>query len=298
MSVAIETHALVRHYGSRRGIDSINLAVPEGALFGFLGPNGAGKTTAIRVLLGLLRPQSGKATVLGLDAWSETKMIKAEVGYVPGDLRLYGWMNGESALSLVQRVRKRSLVKHGRELADRFNLDLSVKVRKMSRGTRQKLGLILALAHKPRLLILDEPTATLDPLMQDTLHEYLRELAALGHTVFFSSHTLSEVESLCQRVAIIREGKIVADETLESLVRHAGQQVRFRWKPNVVQETSQPPAGLIIESRKNNVWRGTYRGPIDELVRWLATLPLDDVEIRRASLESLFRQYYDRGDEA
>src|SRR5262249_26093722 len=176
---------LTRRYGRRRGVERVSLTVPEGVLFGFLGPNGAGKTTTIRVLLGFLRPSSGAARIFGRDCWRESKAIKRDVGYLPGDLRLPPWMTGASALSIFGAVRGQVLTRAGRELAERFDLDLSVKVREMSRGMRQKLGLILALAHEPRLLVLDEPTSALDPLMQQTLHELLRQLAATGHTIFF-----------------------------------------------------------------------------------------------------------------
>ena len=194
---AIETDDLTRRYGARRGIERVSLTVPDGSRFGFLGPNGAGKTTTIRVLLGFLKPTAGQARVFGRDVWRESALIKSDVGYLPGDLRLYPWLSGELALRIFGGVRGRDLMRAGRELAERFALDLRVKVRNMSRGMRQKLGLILALAPRPKLLILDEPTASLDPLMQETLRAHLRELAARGHTVFFSSHTLSEVEQLC-----------------------------------------------------------------------------------------------------
>src|SRR5580765_3539907 len=198
----IQIENLTRGYGRRRGVDRLSLNVAEGTLFGFLGPNGAGKTTTIRVMLGFLRPTAGAAKIFGLDCWSDSKAIKRDVGYVPGDLRLPSWMNGETALSIFGAVRGQDLMRSGRELAERFDLDLRVKVREMSRGMRQKLGLILALAHSPRLLVLDEPTSALDPLMQQELRALLVKMAAKGHTVFFSSHSLGEVEELCDRVAI------------------------------------------------------------------------------------------------
>src|SRR5438876_3779258 len=161
MSV-ITTAGLTRQYGSRSGIQAVTLAVPQGSLFGFLGPNGAGKTTAIRVLLGFLRPTAGSARIFGLDCWRQSRQAKAEIGYVPGDLRLYAWMNGAEALRMFGSIRRRDMLVFGRQLAEQFDLDLSVAVRSMSRGMRQKLGLILVLAHKPRLLVLDEPTSSLD----------------------------------------------------------------------------------------------------------------------------------------
>ena len=287
----IETASLSRHYGPRRGVVSVNLHVPEGALFGFLGPNGAGKSTAIRVMVGLLRPSSGSARIFGFDCWRDSPAIKRDVGYMPGDVRLMPWLDGRRALSIWGKVRGQDLMPYGRELADRFQLDLNVKVRRMSRGMRQKLGLILALAHRPRLLILDEPTVTLDPLMQDEVKALLQQWAAAGHTVFFSSHTLAEVEQLCDRVAMIREGRIVADEPLESLRRRAGHEVAIRWQSQT-DVAAVPPPFLEVFDRDGLTWRGMLRGSVEELVRWLAPRRFDDLAIGRPDLETLFRQYY------
>jgi ABC-2 type transport system ATP-binding protein len=290
---AIVTHDLTRRYGPRRGIEHVNLTVPEGSLFGFLGPNGAGKTTTIRVLLGFLKPTGGDARVFDRDVWRHSSRIKADVGYLPGDLRLYPWMNGAGALRVVGGVRGLDLRRAGRDLAERFALDLRVRVRSMSRGMRQKLGLILALAARPRLLILDEPTASLDPLVQDTLRAHLRDLAARGHTVFFSSHTLGEVEQLCDRVAIVRDGRIVADESLDGLRRRAGHEVTIRWKDPAVARGLTPPPFLSVNERDEARWHATLDGPVDELIRWLAPHAVEDLTIGRPDLETLFRRYYE-----
>ena len=287
----IETSSLTRHYGSRRGIESVDLAVREGTLFGFLGPNGAGKTTTIRVLLGLLRPSAGAARIFGHDCWHQSDAIKQEVGYVPGDLRLHGWLDGQAALRIWGRIRRRNLLPYGKQLADRFSLDLKVKVRNMSRGMRQKLGLILALAHKPRLLVLDEPTVTLDPLMQSVFLELLREMATAGHTVFFSSHTLGEVEQLCDRVAMIRTGKIVANESLADLQARAGHDVTIRWRESGA-GTAEPPPELTLIEREPLLWHGHIDGPLEPFIQWLAGRPIEDLNIGRPDLESLFRHFY------
>lgn len=298
----VEIDRLTRTYGRRRGIQSVNLTIPEGSLYGFLGPNGAGKTTTIRVLLGFLRATSGKASVFGLDAWKKSDVIKAEVGAIPGDLRLWPWLTGISALKLFGRVRGRDLMTKGASLADELELDLKVRVRAMSRGMRQKLGLILALAHDPRLLILDEPTTGLDPLMQDRLREILRRMAKRGHTVFFSSHTLGEVESLCDRVAIVREGRIVADDTLEALQRAAGHEVTIVWQSPTnpdrkgVGESSAPtdvPAFLDLTERTPTRWVGSLHAPASMLISYLADKPVEDLRIARPDLESLFRRFYE-----
>jgi len=267
-------------------------------LFGFLGPNGAGKTTTIRVLLGFLQPTDGTANIFGLDCWRDSKRIKRDVGHIPGDLRLPAWMNGATALSIFGAVRGRDLMRSGRELAGKFDLDLGVKVRQMSRGMRQKLGLILALAHAPRLLVLDEPTTALDPLMQEVLHQLLREMAATGHTIFFSSHSLGEVEQLCDRVAIVRDGMLVADEALDALRERAGHDVVIRWKVESSMLGFEPPAFLKLARREANVWQGRLFGPVKPFVDFLANKPVEDLRIGPPDLESLFRRFYEHDKES
>jgi ABC-2 type transport system ATP-binding protein len=289
----IQLEDLTRRYGRRRGVERVSFSVGEGALFGFLGPNGAGKTTTIRVMLGFLRPTSGAARIFGLDCWHKSKAIKRNVGYVPGDLRLPAWMNGAQALRIFGAVRGRDLTRAGAELAERFTLELSVKVRDMSRGMRQKLGLILALAHSPRLLVLDEPTSSLDPLMQQLLHELLRQLAAAGHTVFFSSHSLGEVEQLCDRVAIVRNGELVADESLAALRERAGHDVTIWWKKDSSARGPTPPEYLKLTRCDDGIWQGTLEGPVQRLVDFLTGQPVEDLSIGRPDLESLFRRFYE-----
>ena len=223
----ITAQELSRHYGGRVGIDAVNLDIGEGEIFGFLGPNGAGKTTTIRILLGFLQPTVGRASICGLDCWRESPRIKRDVGYLPGDLRLYPWITGQTALQIIGQVRGIDLRADGSALANRFQLEMNLRVRKMSRGTRQKLEVVVALVHKPRVIILDEPSSGLDPLMQAELTTCLRELASAGHTVFFSSHTLSEVETLCDRVSVVRQGHIIADETLPTLRGRARRMVEL-----------------------------------------------------------------------
>jgi ABC-2 type transport system ATP-binding protein len=290
MSV-ITTESLTHRYGRRIGIENLNLSVPEGSLFGFLGPNGAGKTTTIRVLLGFLRPSFGRARLFGLDCWRHSSRIKAEVGYLPGDLRLHSWMTGMQALVLFGAIRGRDLRKEGEQLAQRFRLDLSVRVRNMSRGTRQKLGLILAMAHRPRLLVLDEPSTSLDPLMQEELRGLLRSWAKAGHTICFSSHTLGEVEQLCDRVAILREGRLVADAALDELAKQSRREVVIRWQ-NATDAQQPPPAFLELECRDDRTWTCLLAGGTMELVRWTAAQPIEDLTIGPPNLEALFRRYY------
>jgi ABC-2 type transport system ATP-binding protein len=293
----IAAERLTRRYGRRTGIEALDLAVGPGELVGFLGPNGAGKTTTIRVLLGFLRPSAGRAAVFGLDSWRESPRIKRDVGYLPGDLRLYPGLSGLEHLRLFGMIRGRDLVAPGRALAERYQLELDVTVRRMSRGTRQKLGLVLALAPAPRLLVLDEPTASLDPLTQDELALHLRELAGRGCAVLFSSHTLSEVERLCDRVAIVREGRLVADETIESMRARADRAFTIRWVPSAGAGAIATPAFLEVTRRDARTWEGTLRGSAAELVRWAAAQPVEDLTVGRPDLDGLFRRHYRAGRE-
>jgi ABC-2 type transport system ATP-binding protein len=289
---AVVMRGLTRRYGRRRGVDDVDLAVPEGAIYGFLGPNGAGKTTTIRLLLGFLRPTSGSALVLGRDAWRDSAAIKRDVGYVPGDLRLYPWMSARSALAVVAAIRGCDLAAPSAALLERFELDPHVRVEEMSRGMRQKLGLVLALAPDPRLLVLDEPTSGLDPLMQDALLVLLRERAAHGRTVFFSSHTLREVEELCERVAIVRRGRVVADESLAALRARAAREVVLRFESAAAAERTRPPAGLSVRERTGVTWRAELAGAPQPLFEWLRGAGIADLTLGPPDLATLFRAYY------
>lgn len=291
----IEIDNLTRRYGTRRGIDEVSLTIGEGALYGFLGPNGAGKTTTIRVLLGFMKATSGSARVFGLDCWKQSHLVKAGVGAIPGDLRLWNWLSGRSALKLFGQIRGIDIRSNGEKLAEELELDLSVKVRAMSRGMRQKLGLILALAHEPRVLILDEPTTALDPLMQERVRGMLRRMVSAGHTVFFSSHTLGEVENLCDRVAIVRSGRIVADSTLVELQRTAGHEVAIEWADDAAGREAAGaavPAGLTLDQQSARKWEGRFTGDMRELLAFAAGKPVVDFRVARPDLESLFRRYY------
>jgi ABC-2 type transport system ATP-binding protein len=288
----ITTEHLSRHYGHRIGIEAVNLNIGEGEIFGFLGPNGAGKTTLIRLLLGFLRPSHGHASIFGKDCWRQSPAIKREVGYLPGDLRLYPWLTGHRALMIIGQVRNADLRRSGECLAERFRLEMDLRVQNMSRGTRQKLGLVMALVHKPRLLILDEPTSSLDPLAQEELARCLRELAAAGYTIFFSSHTLSEVETLCDRVAIVRQGRIIADETLKSLRSRARRLVELVFKDEEMAANVQLPTCLQLARREGRNWYAELEGPSLPLIRWAAHQAIEDIGISQPDLESLFRSLY------
>lgn len=283
---------MTKRYGRRVGVVGLNFSVPEGAMFGFLGPNGSGKTTTIRVLEGLLKPSEGVASVFGLDCWRDSHRIKSEAGYMPGDLRLYPWLTCKIALKIFGQVRGRDLMQPGMELAKEFDLDPDVRVRNMSRGMRQKAGLILALVHRPKLLIMDEPTASLDPLMQKKLYTHLRTLMRAGHTVFFSSHTLSEVEQLCDSVAILREGRLVADESLENLRARASRNATILWHKSARLDGVAVPEFIDVYERHGREWHASLTGSAVELIRWSAAQPIEDISIGRPDLARLFEQYY------
>jgi len=292
----LATRNLGKRYGSKVGVEDVNLNVEPATIFGFLGPNGAGKTTAIRLLLGFLRPTSGEARILGRDCWRESHRIKRDVGYLAGDVRLYPWLTVRRALPILEGARRQALTSAGMALAERFQLDPDKTVRKMSRGMRQKLGLILALAHESKLIVLDEPTSGLDPLMQLSLADLLRERAANGSTIFFSSHTLNEVEQLCDRVAIVRDGHIVTDEPLDDLRRRARRRVEVRFQTEEAASTIVPPTHLDIVRRDKDRWYAEFDGEAGPLTGWLGTQPVRDFLIGPPDLETIFRAFYRNKD--
>lgn len=311
MSVVVAKN-LSRTYGSRRGISDVNLTINAGEIFGFLGPNGAGKSTTIRVLMGLLRASSGTARIFGADCWSDGSTIRKDVGYVAGDVRLYSWLTTRRGLSMISKIHGRDLLPNGLKLAERFRLEPDLVVRKMSRGNRQKVALVLALAHAPRLVILDEPTSGLDPLMQDTLMMCLRELASEGRTVMFSSHTLSEVETLCDRIAIVRDGQIVEDSKLIDLKVQAPRQimitlqeqqraseiqwpdgVEVKYEPSSSPEQSSSTIALMVPpSLRHRTCILELLGTSVPFMEWAAGQQFADVVIGSPALEVLFRRYY------
>ena len=296
MSVIL-TDALTKSYGARRGISRVSLSIEDGVIYGFLGPNGAGKSTTIRCLLGFLRAGSGSATILGKDCWSSSHEIKADLGYVAGDVRLYPWLTARKAFRIVGQIRGRDVTRNGNALSERFRLEPDLAVRKMSRGNRQKLALVLALAHRPRIVILDEPTSGLDPLIQDVLAECLREMSAEGSTVFFSSHTISEVENLCDRVAILRHGEIVVDERIARLKEQSPRTVALSMQEGAL-DAIQWPDFVQVQRRFRNECELQIDGPAVEFARWAAAQPIDDLTIGPPSLEALFRDYYRDNDES
>jgi ABC-2 type transport system ATP-binding protein len=286
----IETRGLTKYYGRTRGIDALDLSVKAGEFFGFIGPNGAGKSTTIRTLLGLLRPTRGSATVFGLDVTSRGTEIRRRLGYIPAEIGFYGGMTGEAMLRFASRMHGVEPA-WGREVAARMDLDLQRKADELSTGNRKKLAIVLALQHRPELVVLDEPSAGLDPLMQGVLFDVLREEHRRGATIFFSSHVLDEVQRMCRRVAIVRNGRIVEVAEIETLRQRHLKRVRAVFP-------GDPPAqALAIEGVTNlavedDSARFDFTGPPRALLALLAKRRVVDVTIEDPTLDDVFLHYY------
>lgn len=289
----ISVSNLTKYYGSTLGVQNINFIVNPGEIFGFLGPNGAGKTTTIRMLLDLLRPSSGQINIFGREIYKHSLEIRKRCGYVPGNFFAYGNMTGADFLRFVASMRKTE-PRLQESLIDRFQLskdDLSQKVKHLSHGTLQKLGIIQAFFHRPDLLILDEPTIGLDPLMQEEFYCLLREIQNDGKTIFFSSHNLPEVEKVCHRIAIIREGQLVALETLEGLKKKKLKRLQFTLS-RPVSNLDLPGAHLVDQNDLS--YEYLVEGDIRTLLQSLSALPIVDLTFPEPDLEEMFMAYYRR----
>lgn len=296
MPPVIETDRLTKRYGSERGIVDVDLSVAAGEVFGFLGPNGAGKTTTIRTLLDLLHPTSGSARIFGLDSRRDSRAIRARLGNLPGEFAFEEHMTGRELLRLFAGLRGLDGLGRVQQLAERFEADLSRPLRTLSRGNRQKIGLIQALFHDPELLIFDEPTAGLDPLMQEEFLELVAEERERGTTVFISSHDLAEVERACDRVGIIREGRLIAVEDVAEMRGRASRNVEVRFEHPVALADLDLPPGVEEVEQDGGTLRFRTLGDLDATVKALARHPIVDVEITRPTLEQLFLAYYDRNE--
>jgi ABC-2 type transport system ATP-binding protein len=290
---AIEAAGLTRMYGRAVGVEGIDLAVGRGECFGFLGPNGAGKTTFIRLALGLIRPTSGRVAVMGHDVARDRMGALAEVGYLPGELGLYPALAGGRVLDALGRLHPRPPALRD-ELLRALELpeaDLRKRVREYSRGMKQKLGLVAALQHDPPLVILDEPTGGLDPVIQGRLLEWLAGRARAGRTVFFSSHVLSEVEELCDRVAMVRDGRLILAGPVEEVRRGRSRRVEVRFAEPVdpARYAVDGVADVEVDGLRH---RFTVAGEPRALLAALAALPVEDVAIEPPSLEDAFRHLY------
>lgn len=292
----IELKNLTKTYGKSRGVNDVTLSVPEGTIFGFLGPNGAGKSTTINMLINLTKPTSGHIEIFGKDAVRQGLDIRADIGFLSSDMALDGHLTGWQQLEYFGALRGRFDRAYVLELAKRLECKLDRKQKTLSRGNRQKVGLISALMHRPKLLILDEPTSGLDPLIQAEFNKIIIDHKAAGNTTFISSHVLSEIQELCDHVAFIRQGKIIASTTIEELAKAAPKHVRLAPAyPKLVSAVEGlTDATNLIAGHQNLQF--SYGGDVNKLMKLLVKHQLTDLSIENADLESTFRTYYEDGD--
>ena len=295
--IAIKTQGLAKAYGKVQALRGVDLEVRRGEVFGFLGPNGAGKTTTIRCLLDLIRPQAGTIRVLGLDPQADPVAVRARTGYLPGELSLEANSKVEAALRYLNDLRgNKADWAYVRQLAGGLELDLTMPIKNLSKGNKQKVGVVQALMARPELLLLDEPTAGLDPLMQQVVYRLLKEARADGATVFFSSHIISEVEAIADRVAIIRAGVIVEEAEPARLADITMRRVRIRFKQPVDPGPLADVRGVLLLSHADGLSATLQvEGEIDGLIKALAGFPVSDLETDHPSLEEVFLAYYKAG---
>ncbi len=292
---AISIRGLTKRYGPLTALNDLNLNIERGEIFGFLGLNGAGKTTAIRLLLDLLRPTSGQAFIFGYNCWTQGLDARAQIGYLPGELGLYLDLTGLETLNFLAGLNRQPVDKQYRQqLCDRLELpqsDLRRRLRQYSSGMKRKLGILQAFQAQPPLLILDEPTEGLDPLMQEAFYRLLADVNRGGATVFMSSHVLSEVERVCDRIALLRKGEMVLLSSVQDSRRLASRRVRVFFREDVHADPDLPPGHELIE-KTPRLWRLTVAGPLGPLVARLEGLPVKDMEIEEARLEDVVLRYY------
>jgi ABC-2 type transport system ATP-binding protein len=293
----IRAEQLTKFYGKARGVIDVDFSVEQGEVFGFLGPNGAGKTTTIRLLLDLIQPSGGWFTVFGLEAQRNGVEIRRRLGYLPGDLRLYERMTGRDVLTYFAHLRGLDGSASADRLAERLDLDLGRRIKELSRGNRQKVGLVQAFMHDPDLLVLDEPTSGLDPLVQESFYELVAEATARGGTVFLSSHVLSEVQRVADRVALIREGRLQLVDRVESIRARSFTRVESTFSEPPPAEAFASLPGVRELGRHGDVVRFAVEGEIDPLVKALAGLHVKALDVQEADLEDIFMALY-RGERA
>ena len=288
---AIKIENLTKYYGKARGIEQVSLTVGEGEFFGFIGPNGAGKSTTIRTLLGLIKPASGRASVCGMDIVKDREQILARTGYLPSEAMFYSGMRVRDVLKLSADLRKEDCRENAYSLCERLQLDTNRKVEELSFGNRKKVGIVCALQHDPKLLILDEPTSGLDPLMQKEFFDILRERNKNGTTVFLSSHILSEIQHNCARAAIIREGRIIACDSVEVLSQTSARRVTVHGSVTLDGLTG-------VRDRKEEAGSVSflYSGNINALLQVLAAGDISDLSVSEPDLEEIFMHYYEKKD--
>lgn len=287
----IEINHLTKYYGKARGIIDVSLNVEEGEIFGFIGPNGAGKSTTIRLLLSLIYPTSGSAKIFGLDAIRHGPEIRQEIGYLPGEVFYYDKMRVIDLLKYSASFYKEDCTKRIHELAEIMELDLKRRIDDLSYGNKKKVGIVQGLLHEPKLLLLDEPTSGLDPLMQQNFFNLIREENARGTTIFFSSHILSEVQKMCTRVAIIREGEIVKIEDIKTMQEDNYKKIRVRAQD--LDEGQFAVEGVTNLVRENSAVHFFYNGDINAIMKIISARPITDLTIEEPTLEEIFMHYYE-----
>ena len=288
---AIMTNNLTKYYGKARGIVDVSLTVEEGDFFGFIGPNGAGKSTTIRTLLGLIAPTGGSAEIFGKDICRQRTEILADIGYLPSETMFYGGMRVKDVLRLSARLRKADCSGEAEKLCERLELDTSRKIDELSLGNRKKVGIVCALQHRPKLYILDEPTSGLDPLMQREFYSLLQERNEEGATVFLSSHVLSEVQRYCKHAAVIREGRLLACDSVEKLGHTGAKRVTLRGVTAVPELEHIRDVKLSADGVSF-----LYGGKADRLIKALSALPVTDITVAEPDLEEIFMHYYAKED--
>jgi ABC-2 type transport system ATP-binding protein len=292
--LAIKTQGLVKKYGSVLALRGVDLEVRKGEIYGFLGPNGAGKTTTIRCLLDAIRPTAGKASVLGINPQEDSLAVRERVGYLPGELHLENNQKVKTVLRLLLRLRGNKVDwSYVEDLADRLNLDMEARIKNLSKGNKQKVGVVQAFMHRPSLLMLDEPTSGLDPLVQKEVHDMVEQARIDGATIFFSSHVLSEVEAIADRVGIIRDGELVEVAEPSSLIQRSLLRAEVRFARPVDSSALENIDGVRILNRDNGtVVKLEVEGKMDTLIKALANFPINRMETETPSLEEIFLVYY------
>jgi len=289
---AIETDKLTKYYGKDRGIIDLNLKINEGEIFGFIGPNGSGKTTTIRLFLSLLFPTNGWGKIFNYDIVKDGPRIKKIVGFIPTEVNYYENMTVKEIIEYSARFYKISLDHHFNKLVNALDLDLSRKIDDLSMGNKKKVAVVQSLIHNPQLLILDEPTSGLDPLVQNHLFDILNEQNDKGITIFFSSHVLSDVEKFCDRVAFIKDGKLVNEDDINSLKEKLLSRITYRMKEGAYDSRLQTPGIISVERNKDST-SFLYKGEISILLKELSQMPIEKITITEPDLEEVFMHYYE-----
>jgi ABC-2 type transport system ATP-binding protein len=291
----IETINLTKYYGRSRGIIDVSLDIPEGEIFGFIGPNGAGKSTTIRTLLAFLRPTKGSAKIFDMDCILESPKIKNEIGYLPAEVGYYEDMKVKDLFNYSAKFYNKDCGKRIKELSEILKLDLNKKINSLSSGNKKKVSIVQTLLHEPKLLILDEPTSGLDPLIQNRFFEILKNENKKGVTIFFSSHILSEVQRICDRVAIIKEGRIIKIEQIDELRKNKYKKIKIAFADGVV-VNNLTTDGIKNKLVKDNVLEFIYSGKIKNIIQELSGKDIDNIWIEEPALEEIFMHYYEGED--